>query len=185
MKSDFPAPTCQRLALSAVILIAVTSACNNPPEVNPWVDDSIASETWSTPSRDGILKSNEPYYRKLDIPPTPAPRVSGDVPHYPLYWEDPFTDQGDNNQQFAWTWQDYLDMPYSTGRFLLNTMGWPVSVVQNPPFSRMVSDGQVQREIHPHDARPGESPDPAADRQDFNFPDTKPPQSEQASTTTP
>ena len=114
-----------------------------------------------------------------DFEPAYVSAQDGTVSHWPLYWEDPFVDQGDNNKQFAWAWQDYLDMPYSVGRFLLNTMGLPVSAVQNPPFFRMVSDGQVHREAHPHDARPGKSPDPTASRQDFNFPATRTAQSEQ------
>jgi hypothetical protein len=185
MKSGFSATTCIRLALTATFLFALAAACNKPPEVNPWVDDSIPTDTWGTPSRHGVFAAAEPNIREKDVPPTPAPYVCGEVPHYPLYWQDPFAAQGDNNRYMAWTWQDYVAMPYSVGRFLVNTMGWPVSVVHEPPFSRVVSDGRVNREMNPHDARPGISPDPTATGQDFNFPDTRPARDEQAEASGP
>ena len=92
--------------------------------------------------------------------------MKGDVPHSPLWWEDPLEDKGDQNRAFAWTWQDYVAIPYSFGRFLLNTMAWPVSALVTPPGTPMVSDGQIGRD---HDAATGTSPDPTATLADFDF----------------
>ena len=88
-----------------------------------------------------------------------------------LWWEDPFEDKGDQDDTFAWTWQDYVAMPYSFGRFLLNTIAWPVSAVVTPPWASMVSDGNVGRD---HDATVGTSPDPTAGPSDFGYPDVGP-----------
>jgi hypothetical protein len=153
---------------SAVLLVglAVSGACNQPPGVNPWRDDSLPQSTFGTATSETILAEGKaPAVRQRDIPETYPPRVSREVAHYPLWWEDPFEDQGDKNLEFAWTWQDYLHMPYGFGRFIVNTVGWPVSAVVTPPGTPMVSDGMVETV---HDARRGVSPDPVAGPQDFN-----------------
>ena len=162
-----------RVVMAAIVFWAIIlSACNEPPAVNPWRDDAISVETWSTPSADGILATGQtPVIRKLDTPADPAPSVSGAVPHYPLWWEDPFEDKGDGNNTFAWTAADYVGMPYGLGRFLLNTMAWPVSAVVTPPGTPMVSDGVIGRD---HDARRGVSPNPTTGSEDFRFDEALP-----------
>jgi hypothetical protein len=140
--------------------------------VNPWRDDSIPSTVYGTASSEAVMAANEaPAIRLREIPPTPAPMARDEVPHYPLWWEDPFEDQGDNNDTYAWTWQDYLHMPYGFGRFILNTAGWPVSAVVTPPGTPMVSDGVVEKV---HDAERGVSPDPVAGPGDFEQPVVQP-----------
>jgi len=153
-------------SLALVCLATAIPACNQPPAVNPWRDDSIPRVAWSTPSQDAVIAAgHQPVIRRRDIPEIQAPHADEHVPHYPLWWEDPFEDKGDGNKAFAWGWQDYVAMPYSFGRFLLNTMGWPVSIVVTPPGTPMVSDGRIGRD---HDAARGFSPDPTADRSDVH-----------------
>ncbi len=150
-------------------LVVLTTACNQPPGVNPWRDDSIPPMTWTTPSEQGILAAgHEPVVRQRTPQCTEARVVSGDVPHWPLWWEDPFEDQGDQDGQFAWTWQDYFAMPYSYARWHLNTLAFPISAIVTPPCTPMVSDGFVEPG-HPHDARRGVSPDPSASSADFGY----------------
>jgi hypothetical protein len=135
--------------------------------VNPWRDDAIKPAAWTTPSEQGILAAgHEPVLRHRDVPPAYAPMARADVPHWPLWFEDPFEDKGDEDGQFAWTWVDYLAMPYSYARSHLNTMGLPASIVVQPPWTPMVSDGQVGPGPN-HDATPGKSPDPNATSDDF------------------
>ncbi|GMV98633.1 MAG: hypothetical protein AMXMBFR83_29820 [Phycisphaerae bacterium] len=144
-------------------------ACNQPPAVNPWRDDSIPPAAWTTPSEQGILAAGvAPAIRHRPLSPRLAPDVANDVPHYPLWWEDPFEDQGDKDGQFAWTWQDYLAMPYSYARMHLNTVGWPISAIVDPPGRAMLSDGSIGPD-RPHDARPGHGPDPTAGPADFGI----------------
>jgi len=161
-----------RKALSCMIcmtligLAGLIPACNQPPAINPWRDDAIPQSAWSTPSQDAILAAGyDPVIRHRDISEIQAPCAAGDVPHYPLWWEDPFEDIGDGNNTYAWTWQDYVAMPYGFGRFLLNTMAWPASLAVTPPGTPMVSDGQIGRH---HDAARGFSADPTADRSDVH-----------------
>ncbi|GMU24741.1 MAG: hypothetical protein AMXMBFR13_48130 [Phycisphaerae bacterium] len=146
--------------LSTLAVCCLLSACNGPPAVNPWCDDSIPPDVWTTPSEQGILMAaHEPALRARDFPPSQAPMACFDVPHYPLWWEDPFEDKGDGDHCFMWTWQDYFAMPYSYARMHLNTLAWPVSAAVTPPGARMVSDGCIGRD---HDAARGVSPDPTA-----------------------
>ena len=145
----------------------MVAGCNTPPAVNPWRDDSLTRASYSSPSSEGILAAGRPpSVRVRDFDEMAGPHVAGDVPHYPLWWEDPLEDKGDQDRVVAWTWQDYVGMPYSFGRFLLNTMAWPVSAVVTPPGTAMLSDSVVGRD---HDARPGASPNPTAGPEDFGF----------------
>lgn len=142
----------------------VLTACNEPPGINPWRDDSVTQDMWSTPSRDGVLASGAtPVIRRSRLSPGIAPCVESPVPHYPLWWEDEFEDKGDGDLLFAWTYADYVAMPASYARWLLNTVGWPVSAVVTPPGTPMISDGQIGQY---HDAERGRSPDPTAGPED-------------------
>jgi len=90
------------------------------------------------------------------VPETQAAPEPGDVVHWPLWFEDPFEDKGSEDGKFAWTAEDYLAMPYSFARLLLNTMGWPISAIVTPPGAPMVSDGVLSRQAlgKDHDAIP-------------------------------
>jgi hypothetical protein len=147
-------------------------ACNKPPAVNMLRDDSITQSEWSTPSQDGILNADKPaMIRVRELPQTPAPLACEEVPHYPLWWEDPFEDKGDGNQQFSWTLADVAATPYSLARYILNTIAWPVSAIVTLPGEPMVSDGQLSRGLlgYDHDAARGNSPNPQASADDFGF----------------
>ena len=161
-------------AIACVVAIVITG-CNKPPGINPWRDDSIPPSAYGTASSDYILSANvPPTIRQRNTEPINGPDVSWDVPHYPLWWEDSFDDQGDNNNTYAWTWQDYFAMPYGLARFLLNTTALPVSAIVTPPFTPIASDGIVGHGIagpNSQDARPGYSPDPTAGPEDFGYTD--------------
>ena len=150
-----------------LFLCLLAGACNSPPGINPWRDDSIGPTAWTTPSEQGVLAAgHQPAIRHRDVPPAYAPLASSGVPHYPLWWEDPFEDKGDEDGKFAWTLMDYFALPYSYGRSHLNTLALPLSAIVTPPFTPMVSDGLVGPGPN-HDATPGKSPDPTATAADF------------------
>jgi hypothetical protein len=152
------------VAALAVCVIVPLIGCN-APGVHPWRDDSIPPSAYGSATSEVILEAGEePAIRVLDVPPTQALRVRDTVPHWPLWWEDPFEDQGDKDGQFAWTWQDYFNMPYAPARFMLNTVAFPVSAIVTLPGTPMVSDGRVD---NTHDAQRGRSPDPVAGPEDF------------------
>jgi hypothetical protein len=160
------------LALLSFFLFPLSFSCRQPPGVHPWRDDSIPHEAWTTPSQEGILAAaRSPVIRERPVEPAVAPDVDWGVPHFPLWWEDPFEDKGSRDGQFRWTWEDYFAMPYSLGRSLLNTAAFPVSAIVTPPGTPMVSDGVVRKH---HDAERGRSPDPTATAADFGY--TEPPE---------
>ncbi|HSW46341.1 MAG TPA: hypothetical protein VLM89_12300 [Phycisphaerae bacterium] len=149
------------LAIASLALLCL-SACYS----NPFHDDSIARGTETTASEQGVLASgHEPKLRHRDLPRATAPCAVGQVQHYPLWWEDSFEDKGDGDNLFAWTYADYVAGPAVYARWLLNTVGWPVSAGVTPPGTPMVSDGRIGQF---HDAAPGRSPNPTADAADFN-----------------
>ena len=157
---------CRLLRIVAAAAMIAAIGCQKPPGVNPFVDDALPPTTWSTPSADVVLATDvEPAHRQRDFAQSTAPSVAGEVPHYPLWWEDPFEDKGDGNTTFAWTLADAVAFPYSPARFLLNTVAWPVSAVVTPPFTPMVSDGVVRNK---HDAERGRSPNPTTELSDFH-----------------
>ena len=151
------------LALRVLGLLAVGTAiavggCQEPPWVDPWQDDALPPRTWSTPSAEGVLSAEHPpAIRHRETEPSEAPSVAGEVPHFPLWWEDPFEDKGStDNGQFAWTREDYIALAYCPGRFLLNTMAFPVSAWMTKPGTVMCSDGKLSRQRlgYDHDAAP-------------------------------
>lgn len=147
--------------LSLVVLMLLPAGCAQVTaeyqDENPFVDDLPPTSTFTTASVEGVryLALERPYRRRPWEPATCAAQ-DGTVTHWPLWWEDPFEDKGSVNGQFALTWEDGLAMPYGLGRFLVNTMFWPVSAVVTPPFTVMCSDGVLSRQIiqKDHDAIP-------------------------------
>lgn len=71
------------------------------------------------------------------------------VNHAPLYFEDPFesVNRSTTGCPEGWTWLDFAAIPYSDGRWLLNQVALPVSMVVNPPWQRMCSDGVPSRPL--------------------------------------
>jgi hypothetical protein len=133
----------------------VLVACGCSQLIDPWRDDLPRAEEVRTASVAGVQMGAEPVPQpSLDLKPTRLEPEDGTVSHWPLYWEDPFVDKGSEDGQQAWTWEDYFAMPYGLGRNLLNTMGFPISVVVTPPWTVMGSDGELSRQAlgYDHDA---------------------------------
>jgi hypothetical protein len=78
----------------------------------------------------------------------------GTVTHWPLWYEDPFEDKGSEDGEFKWTAEEAVAFPYGLARFILNTMGLPVSMVVLPPWTVMCSEGRLSRQAlgFDHDA---------------------------------
>ncbi len=148
----------RRIGVLAACILAGCSTAG--PGVNMFKDDSIPESEWTTPSAEGVAAAAPvPTLRQRDWPPEVARIEPTGVPHWPLWWEDPFEDKGSIDAPFVWSYEDYIAMPYSVGRFLLNTMGWPVSAVVTPPWTVMNSDGYLSRQAlgFDHDARKARS----------------------------
>jgi hypothetical protein len=110
---------------------------------------------WSTTSGDEIYAEHSPSVvsqREWEQKSVVAPR--GEVVHGPLYFEDPFEDKGAGRREQYIGWEDGVAFPYSLGRFLLNFMLLPASMVVTPPWTPMESDGEISRQLlgYDHDA---------------------------------
>jgi len=67
---------------------------------------------------------------------TAAPGVT----HFPYWYEDPFVVKGDGNDTYGWTGCDWLAMVYCPCRFVVNTVGLPVSMIKEPPGVLVCTD---------------------------------------------
>lgn len=71
------------------------------------------------------------------------------VEHAPLYYEDPFEAPSCDDGMFRWTLMDIGATFYCGGRWLVNSVAVPVSVVVDPPCATAITDasqpGPTQR----------------------------------------
>lgn len=155
------------LRTSLVPTLLLTAAwllpgCAQLRDINPWVDAAMPSGTVETASTQRLAEvwGDEPVdLNSRGWNPEQYQAEDGRVTHLPLWWEDPFEDSGSEDGRFAWTAEDYLAMVYSPLRFGVNTIGWPISAVVEPPWTVRCSDGQVSPQLFglsSHDASPCE-----------------------------
>jgi hypothetical protein len=125
--------------------------------VNVYQDETIPSDAITTPT------PPPPHMRPGDWPAVEAVGHGGTVSHWPLWFEDPFEDKGSDDGRFAVTWEDYVAWPYTTGRWLVDFLALPVSIVVTPPFTIMSSDGVLSRQLigfcHDAEVGPGSATD--------------------------
>lgn len=142
--------------------------CGCQHVVNMYQDETIPSGDITTPTAEAVARGARPtgaveHLRPGDWPEVEAVGHGGTVSHWPLWFEDPFEDQGSEDGRFAVTWEDYYAWPYSTGRWLVNFLALPGSIVVTPPFTIMSSDGVLSRQLigYCHDAEvgPGQAKD--------------------------
>ncbi len=139
-----------------VVLSAATLGTHGCHEIaNPLVDDLAPTDTITTPSAAGVESADAPqavHTRAFDRQPV-EPTV-GTVTHWPLWYQDPFEDKGSEDGQFRLTEEDGIALPYGLARFILNTMGLPVSIGVQPPWKLMCSDGRLSRQALGYDHDP-------------------------------
>ena len=130
-------------AFAAVVLLTM-GGCQLA--VNPFKDELANQPTVTTPSVAAVIAANkEPHVVARPYAPTTAPAVDGTVDHLPLCFEDWFEDTERDEGRFAWTGWDYIHILSWRGRFLVNLMGFPLTVVMTPPWQAMYSDGHAER----------------------------------------
>jgi len=123
-------------------MIALIPGCHLA--VHPFTDEFAGRPAVTTASVEGVRAA-----AKSDLVLTrtsPSREIApedGTVSHGPLYFEDPYEESGSEDGHFAWTAEDYWQWVYWRGRFLLNAVAFPVSAVVTPPWTVMVSDGNL------------------------------------------
>ncbi len=146
-------------AFSVALIAAWAIGCGGCQHmVNPFVDDLPVTSELTTASVAGArIAAVQPTLPRREFAAVPVGPQDGTVDHWPLWWEDPFEDKGSDDDQFAWTAEDYLAMCYSPGRFLVaNTFFFPLSACVTKPLTIMCSDGRLSRQAlgYDHDAIP-------------------------------
>ncbi len=152
--------------------LTASSACSHLND--PFKDSSATIDAeMTTASADGFRGKSEfyvPLHRRGAI--TTVLYENGSVSHWPLWFEDPFEDKGNDvtdpndrdapDNHFAWNWVDYLHGAYGPGRaFFVNGVLWPLSAIVTPPGTLMESDGRISKGLlcHDHDAKRSDSAD--------------------------
>jgi hypothetical protein len=155
--------------LSTAALLACVTGCASQYHTDPFREDGPSSEVvWNSPTATDLYQRIDPQpQRARDFPARTVTTADGTVPHWPLYFQDPFVDKGHGRtdedptgmtaggrNKYHLGWEDYVALPYSPARWLLNTVAIPVSMVVQHPFTEMESDGHISRQILGYDHDP-------------------------------
>ena len=153
-----------RIAFVLAAFVGLGAGCSSQLMVCPFHDELVSHPiAATTASVDGVHAAHlTPSMRVREHGPKEIRPFDGSVTHGPLYFEDPFEENGSNDGRFAWTGEDYLQWWYWRGRFIFNAVIFPWSVVDTPPWTVMVSDGKPSRKLFGsmHDASRSVAPTP-------------------------
>ena len=128
---------------------------------NQWREDGPSfGADLRTPTEIEIRDENEPsIIRRRAWESYALMTADGRVSHFPLHFEDPFEDRGADalcptSDEYKLRATDIVAVPWSYGRYWLNILGYPVSLVVTPPWTLMESDGELSRQAlgYDHDA---------------------------------
>ncbi len=126
---------------AALFPLAMTVVgCRPYPDVS--IDDLPQSSMVTTMSARRAIDSTaaaEIRVRPFEL--SSVDSQDGIVAHGPLWMEDPFEVSGSDDGQFAVTTEDFVYFPLGTCRFIINTLLLPISMVMDPPWTTMCSDG--------------------------------------------
>lgn len=130
---------------SSVFILLALGGCTLL--VHPFRDELANEPPVTTASVETVQNSKATRsVQQRDWPAKELYSQNGAVRHHPLYFEDGFEDKGSDDGKFAWTHEDYVQLFSWRGRFLINTIAFPVSVVVTPPWTVMESDGVLSRQ---------------------------------------
>lgn len=155
-----------RMALGLATAGLTIFGCAHVP--NQFAEDGPASKTTldSPTVRDTVARYQPAAARERGWPTTMTAAERGAVTHWSLYTEDPFEDKGtdrrDGPNKYFIGWEDYVAMPYGLARHTLNVMAFPVSMVVQPPWTLMESDGELSQQALGYDHDATEAGEPAS-----------------------
>lgn len=159
MNSMQPLPAFQTNIRAAALAAAalVLAGCAHVP--NQFREDGPATaENSGSPTARDVFARYQPDAAMIrDWPKIEIAADPGGVTHWPLYFEDPFEDKGagrrDPNKYYI-GWEDYVALPYCFARYTLNWIAVPASMIVQPPWSVMESDGELSKQAlgYDHDA---------------------------------
>ena len=143
------------LMAGVVLIVGSTTGCRTcqmPCDNRPAMAVDV-----TTPSADAAraaeVTPREPITRSFATAEVKA--KDGTVAHGPLFYEDPFESECCDDGRFAVTGLDHLSWVLGTGRFVVDSVLYPVSMVVTPHWRTMASDGVSSRcviGLEPQDA---------------------------------
>lgn len=117
---------------------------------------SVAAD-WNSPTAADVYARFQPAAgRQRAVTPKLTQSARGAVTHGPLYFQDPFEDKGSGHADFRIGWEDAVATPYGYARYTLNWLLLPASMVVEPPWKELESDGILSRQAlgYDHDPEP-------------------------------
>jgi hypothetical protein len=140
-----------------VCALVFAGGCAHVP--NQWQEDGPATrEKLESPTAADVYARFKPAgHAPRSWPEQTVAQERGAVTHWPLYMEDPFVDKGAGREgadKYRLGWEDIVAGLYVYPRHTLNWMALPVSMVVQPPWTVMESDGVLSRQAlgEDHDA---------------------------------
>ena len=122
-----------------------SAGCHQYPDM--FIDDMPDSSMFTTTSAQYARRvPTTPEPRQRDFDPVRAEAEDGDVAHGPLWMEDSFEMAGSDDEQYAVTLEDAAYFfPLGPGRFVADILLLPVSILMDPSWTIMCSDGVERR----------------------------------------
>jgi hypothetical protein len=142
------------ILLVSLLVILPVAGCSHIPNQFRETGPAVMAN-YNTPTAEDVIEHYPPAPPEVrdDWPPLTLATESGIVTHWPLYFEDPFVDKGAGRTYrtcprdvYRLGWEDFVATPYSLGRYMVNWMFLPASMVVTPPWTVMASDGNLSRQ---------------------------------------
>lgn len=138
----------RHLLLSVLAISLVLSGVGCSLHSTQMTDELPDHSVVTTPSVDEAMAASTTH-RDARRPITPSHLKSqdGSVSHGPLYFEDDDEAAFSEDHFSAKKTNEFLCMFVENSRFILNTVFYPISVLDTPHWSRMASDGIPSRMV--------------------------------------
>ena len=134
-------------AVALVLLVAVgLTGCCPCDKVVTFNQDLPSTCSVTTASAEAArAHEGEATLLSRGYEPMPVFVPAGGVTHFPTYLEGPTEVACCETSLVAWSGRDWRCIVSSPVRFLLNTALTPIMMCVEPPWQKMVSDGQCSR----------------------------------------
>jgi len=129
------------VVVASSCLTLLTSGCQRGIN-KPFADGLGSVKAVTTSSVEAVRAADvETHHPRRPYAVMEAEVPGAAVSHGPLYFEDPFESADENDEQYAWTFEDGYYFFYGPTRFLVNIAFFPLSALVDPPWQMTTSEG--------------------------------------------